>query len=45
MTEPILVTRQEYYTIAFVLFQSCLWYTITVMFRAPHEKDEEDEGF
>jgi hypothetical protein len=39
----ILVTQDEYYTIAFVMAQMGMFYTMHQMFLPPHERDENDE--
>lgn len=45
MTDPIIVTKDQYYAIGFAFFMVCMMYTALNMFSIPHEEDEEDEYF
>lgn len=37
----IQLTYEQYWTLAFVLFQAMLFYSAKEMFKYPHERDEE----
>jgi hypothetical protein len=39
----IVVTKQEYYAIMFVCIQMGLFYTMNVLFMAPHERVTDEE--
>lgn len=42
--EPIVVTLKEYWTIGFILYNIAMMYTACQIFKAPHER-EDDEKF
>lgn len=45
MIEPIPVTYIQYWTIIWMLVQIGLFHLMTVMFKAPHERDEDESHY
>lgn len=39
---PILVTKQEYYMIGWMMFNFGMFYTANQIFKAPHEREEDE---
>lgn len=41
--QPIVVTTEQYWTIAFILFLGASFYTMKQIFPYPDERDNDDE--